>query len=1071
MADPIYKNSESVGKDGADLVLKTAGKVVVKVKDRYYQLNFKDTNSSKTINTIIVNDGDEVTNSLVDIVKDTLFITKNGEQYLYIFDDNKLVKLGETQSDIISTFDDVVINGDLTVLGNISVDDNTMIKNLNAEYLDGKKASDFIQNNINNTIKGEWTFNDTINTNKINGTNNNYIDLSSGVLNIDTIQCSKLISDDCTCSNDLGDSNIPNNSDTSEDSSAKNVLIDSISAKTYINNTPRIVNVNSLGFSTIEDLEVKKDWEIVLYGFNEYGITGTGVPITEYDLLNSLYTFTDIDENGNEVEEFLDEDYLSQLNQYTISIKESSNWDNWTVDGVSLREFVNQNQFDKSLVNQDNEYILYELDLTFNNFKVNDTVLIESIDGLVTFTIYKIEGKKIWILTENDCSEEDQEDIITDCIKNKDPFKYGIVFSQASSNIIGNLNDSSNSFFGSLSGWGLSMESNCYLLNPEVALQKNNINYLLLSNTRPTFIGLSNSGHFLQLDNNGYGNITTNNLQISSNNTYLGKSSSGHFFEIDNNGYGHIKNNNLHISDNETYIGKSDSGNFFKLNSSGHGSIETSNLLISPSKTYIGKSTSGNFLELDSNGYGSITTNDLYIASNGTYIGKSNSGHFLELDSNGYGKIQTNFLQISDNKTYIGKSDAGNFFELDSNGYGSIKTNYLNISSSNTYIGKSNIGNFLEIDANGYGHIKTQYSHISDGETYIGKSNTGHFLELDSSGYGHIKNSNLHISDSETYIGKSAVGYFLELDVSGNGSIKTQYSSISDAATYIGIYKSGKFLELDSNGYGHMRTDNLHISDSEVYIGKSNVGHFLSLDSNGNGSIKTDYACISDAETYIGKSSSLSGHFLDIDSTGKGLINTKYLKISDNDTYIGKSTSGHFISLDGNGYGALLHDHITVTNTSFSIITPTFNLNSDWSGNIGPKFKWDSDGNITNEGGIKLLYSALLDTNGNIDTVYYDIGNINCFNINYTTISQRYWLFYCDPPTSRVNYDVNKLIFTVTNDGTSDSFNSDYCYYNVKIKTFSIAYGKYIEVLQIVENVHSGISEYFAHPLVFSIFG
>ena len=50
MSDPIYKNSINLGNGKSDVIISTAGKVIVKVKDRYYTLNYNNSEKSKIEN-------------------------------------------------------------------------------------------------------------------------------------------------------------------------------------------------------------------------------------------------------------------------------------------------------------------------------------------------------------------------------------------------------------------------------------------------------------------------------------------------------------------------------------------------------------------------------------------------------------------------------------------------------------------------------------------------------------------------------------------------------------------------------------------------------------------------------------------------------------------------------------------------------------------------------------------------------------------------------------------------------------------------------------------------------------
>lgn len=70
--------------------------------------------------------------------------------------------------------------------------------------------------------------------------------------------------------------------------------------------------------------------------------------------------------------------------------------------------------------------------------------------------------------------------------------------------IIGNITDIENSIFGTLSGYSFTSESNCYLVNPGIALVNiTNVNYLKLTNKGKSFISInSNNKNFITIDTN-----------------------------------------------------------------------------------------------------------------------------------------------------------------------------------------------------------------------------------------------------------------------------------------------------------------------------------------------------------------------------------------------------------------------------------------------------------------------------------------------------------------------------------------------------------------------------------------
>lgn len=50
MADALHKNAETIGSTSKDLVLNTFGRIYIRVRDRYYELNYGNAGSNNTLN-------------------------------------------------------------------------------------------------------------------------------------------------------------------------------------------------------------------------------------------------------------------------------------------------------------------------------------------------------------------------------------------------------------------------------------------------------------------------------------------------------------------------------------------------------------------------------------------------------------------------------------------------------------------------------------------------------------------------------------------------------------------------------------------------------------------------------------------------------------------------------------------------------------------------------------------------------------------------------------------------------------------------------------------------------------
>lgn len=163
-----------IGVEGKNLVLKTLGRVYVKVKDRKYELVFRpedlqkmieqyenDFNSQDNQNAEIV-----IINSALDI--DSIdfpgnrkfIISKDGT--FYITENNNYSKITPTFEGDNLILESLTITDKINFTGNTSYFNlfkNTLVPNLNAEYLGNYKWNEYALKNEKETITGNWTFN------------------------------------------------------------------------------------------------------------------------------------------------------------------------------------------------------------------------------------------------------------------------------------------------------------------------------------------------------------------------------------------------------------------------------------------------------------------------------------------------------------------------------------------------------------------------------------------------------------------------------------------------------------------------------------------------------------------------------------------------------------------------------------------------------------------------------------------------------------------------------------------------------------------------------------------------
>ena len=175
-----------IGVEGKNLVLKTLGRVYVKVKDRKYELTFKpediqklieehmskseDSEDSKTTSITVVNDANEL--GTIDYPGDNqIVISKDGN--LYITEDSNYTPITFQFDTESLTLDNLIIANQLsfnaTATNPIIIPTTSLISNLNADLLDSHHSDEFTLKNENEVVNGTWTFNNSQTFNSIIG--------------------------------------------------------------------------------------------------------------------------------------------------------------------------------------------------------------------------------------------------------------------------------------------------------------------------------------------------------------------------------------------------------------------------------------------------------------------------------------------------------------------------------------------------------------------------------------------------------------------------------------------------------------------------------------------------------------------------------------------------------------------------------------------------------------------------------------------------------------------------------------------------------------------------------------
>ena len=148
-----------VGVEGKNLVLKTLGRVYVKVKDRKYELLFrpedyqelfKEYSGEESESTENISKGVVFINNALDLetIKypgdEILVVTRDGSFFYSVNNQYFQIPINFTGSDL--TVDNLSVNNQITFLGNnipLILNNTNLIPNLNADLLDGYHSTSF----------------------------------------------------------------------------------------------------------------------------------------------------------------------------------------------------------------------------------------------------------------------------------------------------------------------------------------------------------------------------------------------------------------------------------------------------------------------------------------------------------------------------------------------------------------------------------------------------------------------------------------------------------------------------------------------------------------------------------------------------------------------------------------------------------------------------------------------------------------------------------------------------------------------------------------------------------------
>ena len=182
-------NNSKVGDKGKDLILQTSGRVYVQVKDRFYPINFRDTdnpNSSEKSNTsnnsnikgVLIVDNLETYSG--EYPGDRTLVVDISSSSFYQASNNSYTKL---LSSAVSDFKSPInIQLEDASQSPLVINSNALVENLNAEYLSGYSSHDYTKKASNERIEGNWSFPTLVVDKIVNKSGTTYFDLSRGEL-------------------------------------------------------------------------------------------------------------------------------------------------------------------------------------------------------------------------------------------------------------------------------------------------------------------------------------------------------------------------------------------------------------------------------------------------------------------------------------------------------------------------------------------------------------------------------------------------------------------------------------------------------------------------------------------------------------------------------------------------------------------------------------------------------------------------------------------------------------------------------------------------------------------------
>lgn len=534
-------NNSKVGDKGKDLILQTSGRVYVQVKDRFYEVNFRGDDSDNK------EDEDEETPRVI-FVDDVSVLD---DSYPYPGDDYLVIADGEFFRTSNSEYKKIEVsvnqNSDFNVPLTIrtlepplNISSSKLVKNLNAEYLNGVTSDKVARKDLNETISN-WTITELTSNFIKDPAGRTTLNLRDSSLSIDTIRVKDLII-----------SNDSNGDDDDDDNYISESDFDIINKKTYFSSgiIPKSVKVVDKLESYVYVLEGSNTESLEYFSNENYLVGGYSIIdliyiafrdglLTELNFVeeyaNALTNCQKLDENNQWLpytlvgEDFIPTNegiYPYKTYKYSPVDKSIYAQYSYGINSDCLKSIYNRwyNIDDyNDLINSKYQGLSYELEVDSHSLQANTLLFGNGSDGIIEALVVGCTEKTVRVITSGiDCYFSNNTAIdtfkdweyytpttepyltiynnIVDCLSSQSSEKGitisadlnvgDVLFTGNMSNIIGNITNVENSVFGTLEGYGLSSEGNCYFVNPGIALADNYSTYLKLTNKEESFIGI-----------------------------------------------------------------------------------------------------------------------------------------------------------------------------------------------------------------------------------------------------------------------------------------------------------------------------------------------------------------------------------------------------------------------------------------------------------------------------------------------------------------------------------------------------------------------------------------------------